>query len=229
MTGTVNESDANANEINRELRETVLPRLKQDFPGLVYTFGGAQREQGKSMRSLAESFLFAQFAIYCLLAIPLRSYTQPLIIMTAIPFGLVGAVLGHIVMGYDLSLLSGMGIVALTGVVVNDSLIMVDLINRERAEHLPMLQVLRDSGIRRFRPIMLTTITTFFGLTPMILERSMQARFLIPMAISLGFGVLFATAITLLLIPALYRVLEDVHAPFRHRRPDSVAVKAQSP
>jgi len=218
VTGTVNETEANANEINRELRETVLPRLKQDFPGLVSTFGGAQREQGKSMKSLGESFLFAQFAIFCLLAIPLRSSTQPLIIMTAIPFGLVGAVLGHILMGYDLSLLSGMGIVALTGVVVNDSLIMVDLINKERAEHLPMLQVLRDSGIRRFRPIMLTTITTFFGLTPMILERSMQARFLIPMAISLGFGVLFATGITLLLVPSLYRILEDVHDFFRGHR-----------
>ena len=219
VTGTVNEAVANANEINRELREKVLPRLKQDFPGLAYTFGGAQREQGKSMRSLAESFLFAQFAIFCLLAIPLRSYTQPLIIMTAIPFGLVGAVLGHILMGYDLSLLSGMGIVALTGVVVNDSLIMVDLINKERAEHIPMLQVLRDSGIRRFRPIMLTTITTFFGLTPMILERSMQARFLIPMAISLGFGVLFATAITLLLVPSLYRILEDFHSLVRGGEP----------
>ena len=113
-------------------------------------------------------------------------------------------------MGLDLSLLSGMGLVALTDVVVNDSLIMVDLINKERAEHIPLAQVLRDSGVRRFRPILLTTLTTFFGLTPMILERSMQARFLIPMAVSLGFGVVFATAITLLLVPTLYRILEDI-------------------
>ncbi len=221
VTGTVNEGVANANDINRELRARVLPQLKEDFPGLAYTFGGVQREQGKSMKSLAENFILAQLAIFCLLAIPLRSYTQPLIIMSAIPFGLVGAVLGHIVMGYDLALLSGMGIVALTGVVVNDSLIMVDLINKERAEHLPIAQVIRDSGIRRFRPIMLTTITTFFGLTPMILERSMQARFLIPMAISLGFGVLFATAITLVLVPSLYRILEDIHQLFGSRaQPD---------
>ncbi len=209
VTGTVDEFTANANEINARIRQEVLPRLVQDFPGLTYRFGGAQREQGKSMKSMGVNFLMAQLAIFALLAIPLRSYAQPLIIMTAIPFGIVGAVAGHLIMGLDLSLLSGMGLVALTGVVVNDSLIMVDLINKERAEHIPLAQVLRDSGVRRFRPILLTTLTTFFGLTPMILERSMQARFLIPMAVSLGFGVVFATAITLLLVPTLYRILED--------------------
>ncbi|HHQ48799.1 MAG TPA: efflux RND transporter permease subunit, partial [Acidobacteria bacterium] len=212
VTGTVDEQVANANEINQQIREKILPQLVQDFPGLSFRFGGAQREQSKSMKSIGINFLVAQLAIFALLAIPLRSYVQPLIIMTAIPFGIIGAVLGHLLMGLDLSMLSGMGVVALTGVVVNDSLIMVDLINRERAEHIPLNQVLLDSGVRRFRPILLTTLTTFFGLTPMILERSMQARFLIPMAVSLGFGVMFATAITLLLIPALYRILED----FRH-------------
>ncbi len=227
VTGTVNEAQANANEINQELRATVLPRFVQDFPGLAYTFGGVQREQSKSLKSMGINFILAQLAIFCLLAVPLRSYTQPLIIMTAIPFGLVGAVLGHIIMGYHLSMLSGMGIVALTGVVVNDSLIMVDLINKERAEHLPIGQVILDSGIRRFRPIMLTTVTTFFGLTPMILERSLQARFLIPMAISLGFGVLFATAITLVLVPSLYRILEDVHQLFE--RGGSAPEEAENP
>jgi len=205
VTGTVDEQVANANEINEQIRDEVLPQLVQDFPGLSFRFGGSQREQSKSMKSIGVNFLIAQLAIFALLAIPLRSYIQPLIIMTAIPFGIVGAVVGHLIMGLDLSMLSGMGLVALTGVVVNDSLIMVDLINRERAEHIPLNQVLLDSGIRRFRPILLTTLTTFFGLTPMILERSMQARFLIPMAVSLGFGVMFATA----LIPALYRILED--------------------
>jgi len=209
VTGTVDEQEANANEINQQIRDEVLPRLVQDIPGLSFRFGGAQREQSKSMKSIGVNFLVAQLAIFALLAIPLRSYVQPLIIMTAIPFGIVGAVIGHLIMGLDLSMLSGMGLVALTGVVVNDSLIMVDLINRERSEHIPLDQVLRDSGVRRFRPILLTTLTTFFGLTPMILERSMQARFLIPMAVSLGFGVMFATAITLILIPTLYRILED--------------------
>lgn len=225
VTGSVNEQVANANEINQDIRSRILPRLKADFPDLSWRFGGTQREQAKSMESLGVNFFLAQLAIFALLAIPLRSYSQPLIIMTAIPFGLVGAVIGHIIMGLDLSLLSGMGLVALTGVVVNDALIMVDLINRERAAHIPLNQVLKDSGVRRFRPIMLTTITTFFGLTPIILERSMQARFLIPMAVSLGFGVMFATAITLLLVPALYRILADIHELGRRRPVGSPATE----
>jgi len=130
--------------------------------------------------------------------------------MSAIPFGLVGAMVGHLVMGYNLSILSLFGIVALAGVVVNDSLIMIDLINRERAEGITLVHVLRDCATRRFRPIMLTTLTTFFGLLPMITEKSLQARFLIPMAISLAFGVMFATCITLLLVPSLYMILEDI-------------------
>ncbi len=221
VTATVDERVANANEINADLARRVLPRLERDIPGLSHTFGGARRQQRKSMRSLAENFVIAQVAIFCLLAIPLRSYVQPLIIMSAIPFGLIGAVIGHVIMGLDLSLLSGMGVVALTGVVVNDSLIMVDLINRERSEGIPLERVIRDSGVRRFRPILLTTLTTFFGLTPMILEKSLQAKFLIPMAVSLGFGVMFATAITLLIVPALYRILEDVRVLSRRRRAPS--------
>ena len=142
--------------------------------------------------------------------IQFRSYIQPAIIMSAIPFGLVGAVIGHILLGFDLSMLSMFGIVALTGVVVNDSLIMIDLINRERRAGIEIHQVIRDSATRRFRPIMLTTLTTFCGLIPMMLEKSLQARFLIPMAVSLAFGVLFATMITLLLVPSLYMILEDV-------------------
>jgi len=129
--------------------------------------------------------------------------------MSAIPFGLVGALVGHIVMGFQLSILSVFGIVALTGIVVNDSLIMIDLINRERSEGIVLKQVIRDSVTRRFRPILLTTLTTFCGLVPMMLEKSLQARFLIPMAVSLAFGVLFATIITLILVPALYMILED--------------------
>ncbi|MHC4271782.1 MAG: efflux RND transporter permease subunit, partial [Planctomycetota bacterium] len=145
-----------------------------------------------------------------------RSYAQPLIVMSAIPFGIVGAVWGHVIMSvvfmtkFNLSILSMFGIVALSGVVVNDSLIMIDLINRERLSGIKLTQVLRDCATRRFRPIMLTTLTTFFGLVPMLLERSIQARFLIPMAISLAFGVMFATLITLFLVPSLYMILEDI-------------------
>jgi multidrug efflux pump subunit AcrB len=210
VSADVDESVANANEINADLRRNVLPRLTHEFPGLAFDFEGSQREQSESLGSLATNFVVAQLAIFALLAIPFRSYAQPLIIMSAIPFGLIGAVGGHIVMGLDLTLLSLFGMVALTGVVVNDSLIMIDLINRERADGTALDQAIRDSGMRRFRPILLTTATTFLGLSPMILETSLQARFLIPMAVSLGFGIVFATAITLILVPTLYRVLEDL-------------------
>jgi len=210
VSADVDESEANANEINADLRQTVLPRLARELPGLAYDFEGEQREQMESLGSLKLNFLVAQLAIYACLAIPFRSYAQPAIVMSAIPFGLIGAVLGHVVMGLNLTLLSMFGMVALTGVVVNDSLIMIDLINRERADGVPMEQAIRDSGMRRFRPILLTTATTFLGLSPMILETSLQARFLIPMAVSLGFGIVFATAITLILVPTLYRILEDL-------------------
>jgi len=136
--------------------------------------------------------------------------------MSAIPFGIVGATIGHLVMGFNLSILSLFGIVALSGVVVNDSLIMIDLINRQRQQDIGLAQILCNSATRRFRPIMLTTLTTFFGLVPMMLERSLQARFLIPMAISLAFGVMFATMITLFLVPSLYMILDDIKRKFSH-------------
>jgi multidrug efflux pump subunit AcrB len=160
--------------------------------------------------SLLTSVAVALLAIYALLAVQFKSYIQPTIIMSAIPFGLVGAIIGHVIMGFDLSILSIFGIVALTGVVVNDSLIMIDLINRERSEGIEIHQVIRDSATRRFRPIILTTMTTFVGLIPMILEKSLQAKVLIPMAVSLAFGIVFATSITLLLVPSLYMILEDI-------------------
>ncbi|MCG2732021.1 efflux RND transporter permease subunit [Pseudodesulfovibrio aespoeensis] len=148
-------------------------------------------------------------AIYALLAIPFRSYLQPLIVMSAIPYGIVGAVAGHVLMGLPMTILSMFGIVALSGVVVNDSLVMIDYINRAREGGTPLHQAVMEAGVQRFRPILLTTLTTFFGLLPMILEKSVQAQFLIPMAISLGFGVVVATTITLVLIPASYTILED--------------------
>jgi len=214
VTADVDDAVANANEINMDLRNSILPKMAHDFPGLTFDFEGEQRAQRESLDSLWKNFLIAQLAIFTLLAIPFRSYSQPLIVMSAIPFGLIGAVTGHVVMGLDLSMLSLFGMVALTGVVVNDSLIMIDLINRERAAGISVDQAIRDSGARRFRPILLTTLTTFLGLTPMIFETSRQAQFLIPMAVSLGFGVLFATAITLILIPTEYRILEDLKGLF---------------
>jgi multidrug efflux pump subunit AcrB len=212
ISADVDEAQANANEINSDLRREALPRLVREFPGLGFDFEGEQREQAEMMGSLQVNFAVAQLAIFALLAIPFRSYSQPLIIMSAIPFGLIGAVMGHIVMGLNLSMLSLFGMVALTGVVVNDSLIMVDLINRQREGGLPMREAIRASGMRRFRPILLTTATTFLGLAPMIFETSLQARFLIPMAVSLGYGIVFATGITLILVPTLYRILEDVRS-----------------
>ena len=159
--------------------------------------------------------MIALLAIFVLLAIPLRSYWQPLIIMTAIPFGMIGAVIGHVALDLDLTIFSLIGVVALSGIVINDSLVLIDLVNRRVASGEDLHDAVREAGVRRFRPIMLTTITTFLGLTPLLLERSMQAKFLIPMAVSVAFGVAFATAITLMLVPALLVILEDIQNFFR--------------
>jgi multidrug efflux pump subunit AcrB len=209
VTADVDLGVTTSNEVVGDLKEEVLPKLVTKYRGLSYDFEGEQRDQRDVARSLGASTVVALMAIFGLLAVQFRSYMQPAIIMSAIPFGLVGALVGHLVMGFQLSILSVFGIVALTGIVVNDSLIMIDLINRERREGIGLKQVIRDSVTRRFRPILLTTMTTFCGLVPMMLEQSLQARFLIPMAVSLAFGVLFATIITLILVPALYMILED--------------------
>ncbi len=214
VSADVDEKTANANEINNDLKNRFLPKLLGKYRALKYDFAGQQKEMAESLGSLAVNFPIALIIIYGLLAVQFRSYIQPLIVMSAIPFGIVGATFGHVLMGYNLSLLSMFGIVALSGVVVNDSLILIDLINRERGEGVELWQVIRDSSTRRFRPIMLTTLTTFLGLTPMLLEKSLQAKFLIPMAISLAFGVVFATLITLILVPSLYMILEDIKKLF---------------
>lgn len=212
VTADVNTNEANANDILRAVRENDLPELLRDFPTVSYTLEGEQREQRDAMQSLGRGFMFALLMIYVLLAIPFRSYIQPFIVMGAIPFGLVGAIWGHVLMGMDLSMLSMMGIVALSGVVVNDSLVMVDYINRYRASGHTIMEAIQISGVARFRPILLTSVTTFAGLTPLLLEQSLQARFLVPMAISLAFGVVFGTFITMMLVPVSYRILEDVKA-----------------
>jgi len=156
--------------------------------------------------------------IYAMLAVPFNSFVQPLIIMMSIPFGIVGAVLGHLLMGYSLSVMSTFGVVALSGVVINDALVLIDFANRKRLDGMNEHDAIHGAGIHRFRPIMLTTLTTFGGLAPMIFETSRQARFLIPMAISLGFGILFATIITLLLVPSLYLIVDDVHQLFSSKQ-----------
>ena len=191
------------------LNTETLPELRSDYPGLTWTFEGSNAELREATASLWSGFGFALAVIYGLLAIAFRSYVQPLIVLSAIPFGIVGAVIGHIVLGYDLSLISLMGVIALSGVVVNDSLIMIDFANRRRSEA-SAYDAIHDAGLRRFRPIVLTTLTTFGGLMPIIFESSLQAQYLIPMAISLGFGIIFATAIILLLVPSLYLIIEDL-------------------
>ena len=187
----------------------VLPQLRADFPGITWTFEGSNAEMRESTAALWGGFAMALAVMYALLAIAFGSYLQPLIVMIAIPFGIIGAVIGHILLGFDLSLISMMGVIALSGVVVNDSLIMIDFANRKRRES-SAYEAIHLAGLRRFRPIILTTLTTFGGLTPIILETSRQAAYLIPMAISLGFGIIFATSIILVLVPCLYMILEDI-------------------
>jgi multidrug efflux pump subunit AcrB len=223
VTARVDNAVANAEEIVIDVRNTVLADLVTDYPGLTYNLEGEEKERSESMGSMMRGFMLALLLIYTLLAIPFRSYLQPFIIMSVIPFGFVGAVIGHLIMGFNLSMLSIFGIVALTGVVVNDSLLLINFVNEKRREGTELTQAVVESAQRRFRPIVLTSLTTSLGLTPIILEKSLQAQFLIPMAVSLGFGILFATLITLLLVPALYVILEDFMRPFR--RADSGKLK----
>lgn len=197
--------------VKAALAASVLPELETDFPGLTWSWAGRQADMGESMQALGRGLVLALCVIYFLLAMAFRSYVQPIIVMAAIPFGVIGAIIGHILMGYSMSSISMMGVIALSGVVVNDSLVLIERANAIRREDgASAIEAVRAAGIRRFRPILLTTLTTFGGLAPMIFETSRQARFMIPMAISLGFGILVATAITLILVPALYALIDDV-------------------
>ena len=225
VTADIDEKIANADEVNRDLAARILPALIEDYPGLRYSYEGAQRERADSFASLGRGFIIAMFAIYALLAVPFRSYTQPLVVMSAIPFGMIGAVWGHVLMGLDLALLSMFGIVALSGVVVNDSLVLLNFYNELRHQGKPVEEALVEAGCQRFRPILLTSLTTFFALLPMILEKSVQAQFLIPMAVSLGFGILFATTIILIGVPVGMKMLHDLisllgHEPEEYRVAD---------
>ncbi|GMU21555.1 MAG: multidrug transporter AcrB [Phycisphaerae bacterium] len=206
--------ESDTEQVMRTLEASVLPQLARDFPGLSCSFQGKQEDMREIMASLRNGFLMALMMIYVLLGIPFRSYFQPAIVMVSIPFGIVGAAFGHLLMGYSLSIISVMGVIALSGVVINDALVLIEYANRQRQQGLSARDAVLAAGVRRFRPILLTTVTTFGGLAPMIFETSRQARFMIPMALSLGYGILFATGITLLIIPCLYLILEDIKSLF---------------
>jgi multidrug efflux pump subunit AcrB len=202
-------------EVIRSIRDNFIPDLLARHPGVSFGLEGASEEERNFIRNLSIASVAALFLIYALIAIPLHSYSQPLVIMSVIPFGFIGAVFGHIIMGKAISMFSMFGLIALAGVVVNDSLIMVDFINRARRRGAELRTAVIESGTQRFRAIVLTSFTTAAGLLPIMLETSMQAQFVIPMAISLGFGILFATVITLFLVPALYLLQIDGMARIR--------------
>jgi multidrug efflux pump subunit AcrB len=228
VTADVDVKQVAANDVIADLQKTVLPVLAADYPGLNFSLEGEQAEQAESIRGLMRNYFVALLAIYALLAIPLRSYVQPLIIMAVIPFGLVGAIIGHWVMyaareiftdqTFNFSMMSVLGFVALTGVVVNSSLVLVHYINDRRDKGMPLEVAVREAGVARFRPIALTSITTFAGLVPILREQSVSAQFLIPMATSLAFGVLFGSVISLFLVPSSYIILDDIHALFSRRK-----------
>ncbi|MEM8867082.1 MAG: efflux RND transporter permease subunit [Verrucomicrobiota bacterium] len=219
ITADANKGVADLNLIKEELagidtlfrqEQGYIDSLLGDYPGVSWSFEGEAREQKEIFGNLTKMSMIAAFIIYALLAVPLKSYIQPVIVMIVIPFGLIGAVAGHILMFQPMSILSVLGFVALAGVVVNDSLVLIDFINEELAAGRPLHQAIEEAGALRFRPIILTSMTTFAGLIPLLFETSLQAQFLIPMAISLSFGVLFATFITLILVPSFYFILEDL-------------------
>jgi multidrug efflux pump subunit AcrB len=209
VTADVDRTRGNPSDIVKQLEESVLPTLARKHPGLRHSLEGEQASQRESLSALGTGYIIALLCIFSLLAIPFNSYIQPAIVMISIPFGIIGAVLGHVILGYGLSIISLFGIIALSGVVVNDSLVLVVTANENLKKGLAPESAVLEAGIRRFRPIILTSITTFLGLAPMIFETALQARFLIPMAISIGFGILFSTIIILVLVPAVYVALYD--------------------
>ena len=204
-------------EVMAEMNDTIIPEILSDYPSVKYGVEGASKEQADFLRQLGIAAIGALFLIYVLIAIPTKSYTQPIVIMSVIPFGIIGAIVGHWLLGKTINMMSIYGFIALTGVVVNDSLIMVDFINKAKSSGMRMIDVVCQAGTQRFRAILLTSLTTFFGIFPLYFETSLQAQFIIPMAISLGFGIVFATVITLFLIPSLYMIKEDIRGLFKKR------------
>ncbi len=194
----------------REKLEPEVAKLTATQPGMTHEFVGEGRERKESMAALKFGGIIVLLGIYAMLAIPFKSYTQPLIVMAIIPFSLMGALLGHMIMDIPFSVMSAFGMLAMAGVVVNDSLVMVHYINMKRDEGMPLTEAVSRAGGARFRPILLTSLTTFGGILPTMFEKSTQAQFVLPMGVSLAWGVLFATFITLILVPTSYLILEDL-------------------
>jgi multidrug efflux pump subunit AcrB len=229
ISAEVDKDNYEPGKITSDILSKELPEVLAGHPGVRHRLSGASQSQQEVQRDLIKGASFALFLIYALMAIPLRSYSQPLIIMSVIPFGTIGALIGHLLLDIPVSMLSFFGIIALAGVVVNDSLILVDFVNRERRMGVPLAEAVTDAARKRFRAILLTSLTTFFGLIPIVLETSLQAKIVIPMAASLAFGILFATVITLFLIPSLYIILDDFKTwwreAWRHVLPGRDAVR----
>ncbi|WP_413402345.1 efflux RND transporter permease subunit [Pseudoalteromonas sp. KJ71-7] len=223
----VNSDEVEPFAIAQEIRDVYLPALLKNYPGVKSNVAGRIQEEMESANEQLRDFAISLMIIFALLAIPLRSYSQPLIIMSVIPFGVVGAMFGHMALGMTMSGLSMFGIIAVAGIVVNDSLVMVDFVNKARAEGVAIKEAVMQAGARRFRAILLTSVTTFIGVMPIIMETSLQAKIVIPMAVSLAFGVLFATIITLILIPCQYVALEDIKRIIRKWRGKDPIVDGQ--
>ncbi|WP_037439069.1 efflux RND transporter permease subunit [Shewanella mangrovi] len=214
ITANANKDKVEPSRVVKEITESFLPELKKKYPQISTALDGATQDEQDALIGLVKGFVFAIFCIYALMAIPLRSYSQPLIIMSVIPFGMIGALFGHLFLGLSMSVLSLCGIIALAGVVVNDSLILVDFVNRARQEGYAIRDAAINSGCERFRAIILTSLTTFVGLVPIMSEKSLQAQIMIPMAVSLAFGILFSTVVTLIMVPLAYIILEDIKKTF---------------
>ena len=223
----INEDIANAREIVQDLKKNYLDTLKIQFPGVDYDLEGQAKRTQESIDSLKKGFSFAAMVIFLLLASQFRSYIQPVIIMTAIPFGLIGAILGHFVMDIDVTIISIFGIVALSGIVVNDSLILIDFINSKIRSGGEIIESVIEAGQNRFRPVLLTTVTTVAGLFPLLLETSFQAQFLIPMAVSISFGLIAATFLTLVFVPSLYVIVNDIVTLFNPGKDEKFLNKSE--
>ena len=215
VTAEVDDEKANASQILGSLGKGFLPDLEADHPGVKVSVEGQEQERQESMKSLGIGFALAAMGIFLILATIFRSYLQPLVIITTVPFGFAGVVFGHLALGFDLTMMSLFGLVALSGVVVNDAIIMIEAINGRLAEGMAFAEAVRSGGVRRFRPVLLTTLTTYFGLLPLIAEKSFQARVLIPMAIAIAVGVAFATLLTLFLVPCILGILNDLRRLIR--------------
>jgi len=230
--GSIDEDKIEPNEVVKSIQENLLPKLKELYPSVKSELGGQIEEDQSQQSEQVMFFIAGLLMIYILLAVPLKSYSQPLIIMSVIPFSLTGAIAGHWFLGLDMSTMSMFGLIAAAGVVINDSLVMTDYVNQKRAQGFSIKDSVVEAGTARFRAILLTSITTFVGVLPIMFETSLQARFVVPMAAGLGFAVLYATVITLILVPCLYLILQDLGKPkayvkskFRKNRPVQTIIK----